>query len=45
MYDTMTYATRTKNISYNDQAISGLPNPYGVSMDEHGISKVVSLKV
>ncbi len=32
-------------ISHNDGIISEASNLYGVSMDEHGISKVVSLKV
>ncbi len=32
-------------ISHNDGVISEASNLYGVSMDEHGISKVVSLKV
>lgn len=32
-------------ISHNDSIISEASNLYGVSMDEHGISKVVSLKV
>jgi chromosome segregation protein len=32
-------------ISHNDGIISNASNLYGVSMDEHGISKVVSLKV
>ncbi len=32
-------------ISHNDAIISEADNLYGVSMDEHGISKVVSLKL
>ena len=32
-------------ISHNDGVISEATNLYGVSMDEHGMSKVVSLKV
>ena len=32
-------------ISHNDGIISEAENLYGVSMDEHGISKVVSLKI
>jgi chromosome segregation protein len=32
-------------ISHNDGLISEAQNLYGVSMDEHGISKVVSLKI
>jgi len=32
-------------ISHNDAVISEGDNLYGVSMDEHGISKVVSLKI
>jgi len=32
-------------ISHNDGIISSASNLYGVSMDEHGMSKVVSLKV
>ncbi|MBR9675747.1 chromosome segregation protein SMC [Candidatus Woesearchaeota archaeon] len=32
-------------ISHNDGVISEADNLYGVSMDEHGISKVVSLKI
>jgi len=32
-------------ISHNDGVITEASNLYGVSMDEHGISKVVSLKV
>ncbi|MEA2036570.1 MAG: AAA family ATPase, partial [Nanoarchaeota archaeon] len=32
-------------ISHNDGIISGASNLYGVSMDEHGMSKVISLKV
>ncbi len=32
-------------ISHNDAVISEADNLYGISMDEHGISKVVSLKV
>ena len=32
-------------ISHNDGIISEASNLYGVSMNEHGISKVVSLKV
>ena len=32
-------------ISHNDGVISAADNLYGVSMNEHGISQVVSLKV
>ncbi|MBT4716504.1 hypothetical protein HOB85_00875, partial [Candidatus Woesearchaeota archaeon] len=32
-------------ISHNDSVISEGDRLYGVSMDEHGVSKVVSLKV
>jgi len=32
-------------ISHNDTVISEADNLYGVSMNEHGISKVVSLKI
>jgi len=32
-------------ISHNDQLISMADNLYGVSMNEHGVSKVVSLKI
>ncbi|MCK5283796.1 MAG: AAA family ATPase, partial [Nanoarchaeota archaeon] len=32
-------------ISHNDGIISEAENLYGISMDEHGISKVISLKV
>ncbi len=32
-------------ISHNDAVISEGDNLYGVSMDEHGMSKVVSLKI
>ena len=32
-------------ISHNDQVISESSNLYGISMDEHGMSKVVSLKI
>ena len=32
-------------ISHNDAVITEGDNLYGVSMDEHGVSKVVSLKV
>jgi chromosome segregation protein len=32
-------------ISHNDAVISEADNLYGVSMDEHGISKIVSLKI
>ena len=32
-------------ISHNDGLISEAQNLYGVSMDEHGISKIVSLKI
>ncbi len=32
-------------ISHNDSVISSADNLYGVSMNEHGISKVVSLKI
>ena len=32
-------------ISHNDQIISEASNLYGISMDEHGMSKVVSLKI
>ncbi|MBD3310781.1 chromosome segregation protein SMC [Candidatus Woesearchaeota archaeon] len=41
------YAKRAQYvmISHNDQVISEADNLYGVSMDEHGMSKVVSLKI
>jgi len=41
------YAERAQYvlISHNDGVISAAQNLYGISMDEHGISKVVSLKV
>ena len=32
-------------ISHNDGIISEAENLYGISMDEHGLSKVVSLKI
>ena len=32
-------------ISHNDGVISEAQNLYGVSMDEHGISKIVSLRI
>jgi len=32
-------------ISHNDSVISESDNLYGISMDEHGISKIVSLKI
>ena len=32
-------------ISHNDAIISEANNLYGLTMDEHGISKVVSLKI
>lgn len=41
------YADRAQYliISHNDGVISEADNLYGVSMDEHGVSKVVSLKI
>lgn len=41
------YAQRAQYImiSHNDAIISTADNLYGVSMDQHGISKVVSLKI
>ena len=42
-----TYCNRAQYIiiSHNDGVITEADNLYGVSMDEHGMSKVVSLKI
>ncbi|GAG01444.1 unnamed protein product, partial [marine sediment metagenome] len=41
------YAERAQYliISHNDAVISEATNLYGISMNEHGMSKVVSLKI